>query len=221
MGAALGPAAAADVPGGYASLFWFAFEKSTAPMFVRDLERRFRRVNRAAVRRFDWDADALLGHRSDEVVASNEWKRLDGDWRELMRRGESTGEREIVMGSGRHTRMQFANRVANFDDERLVLTVALDLHDVPVRLRGAKGTQGQALTPRELEIIHHVALGKRAHEIADELVLAPSTVQTHIRNAMNKVGARSQAQLVAITLCHQILDADMLQRARSQSAQSA
>jgi PAS domain S-box-containing protein len=215
MPAARGSAATENGPGDYASLFWWAFENSTAPMWVRDLDRRYRRINPAAARRFDWDPADVIGQRSDQFVASREWTRLDGDWRELMRRGESTGEREVIMGDGRHTQIQFANRVARIEGHKLVLTVALDSRDVSRRNGERRQARGRHLTPRELEIIHHVALGQRAHEIADELVLAPSTVQTHIRNAMAKVGARSQAQLVAITLCHEMLDEELLARAGS------
>jgi DNA-binding CsgD family transcriptional regulator len=41
-------------------------------------------------------------------------------------------------------------------------------------------------------------MGYRAHEIAVDLGVADSTVRSHIRNAMRKAGARSQAQLVAL-----------------------
>jgi len=36
--------------------------------------------------------------------------------------------------------------------------------------------------------------------IAEELGIAHETVRTHVRNAQDKVGARSRAQLVAIAL---------------------
>ena len=49
------------------------------------------------------------------------------------------------------------------------------------------------LTPREREIVQLVALGGTGPEIADELGIAPETVRTHVRNAMDKLGARSRA----------------------------
>ena len=45
-----------------------------------------------------------------------------------------------------------------------------------------------------------VALGQTGPEIADELGIAHDTVRTHVRNAMDKVGARSRAHLVAKAL---------------------
>jgi hypothetical protein len=46
--------------------------------------------------------------------------------------------------------------------------------------------------------------GQRAHEIAEDLEIAESTVKTHLRNAMRKAGARSQAQLVALVCSGQL-----------------
>jgi DNA-binding NarL/FixJ family response regulator len=45
-----------------------------------------------------------------------------------------------------------------------------------------------------------LSLGSTGPEIADELQVAHNTVRTHVRNAMTKLGARSRAQLVAMSL---------------------
>jgi DNA-binding NarL/FixJ family response regulator len=71
------------------------------------------------------------------------------------------------------------------------------------RLRGNRTGHGQeivsdsALTGRELEIVEMIALGLSGPEIANELHLSHSTVRTHVRNAMNKLGVHSRAHLVA------------------------
>jgi PAS domain S-box-containing protein len=184
-------------------------------MWIRDRDRVLVRVNHAAQERLGFDLNKLIGKRSDVYVAQQDWKRLDVDWRELLRRGHWTGEREILRGDGRHVRAQLANRLALIDGEPLVLTVAIDLKDLPMSRRHEAAATDRPLTPREIEIVHYVALGRRAHEIADELGLAQSTVQTHLRNAMAKVGARSQAQLVAVTMCHGFLDSELLDQALS------
>ena len=49
-------------------------------------------------------------------------------------------------------------------------------------------------------------MGRRWHEIAADLFITQATVKTHVRNAMRKLGARSQAQLVAMTLATGMLD---------------
>ena len=52
------------------------------------------------------------------------------------------------------------------------------------------------LTDREMEILRHVAEGRTNQEIADLLVLSPSTVQTHRANIMAKLGLHSRTELV-------------------------
>ena len=208
--AGAGPATAASHPG-YEEFFWLAFRKSKNPMWIRDLDRVMVEVNDAALERFGYTRDQLVWTRSEKLVAPSDLQRLESDWRALLRTGNFVGERELITASGRHIRAQLASRIAEVGNRTLALMVTIDIALQPLERRGAN-TQGSRveLTRRELEIVHHVALGQRAHEIADELFIAPSTVQTHIRNAMAKVGARSQAQLVAFAFCHGMLDSELI-----------
>ena len=52
------------------------------------------------------------------------------------------------------------------------------------------------LTPRELEMLTLVGSGRSNQEIAEELVLSPSTVKTHVNRVMMKLGVHERAQLV-------------------------
>ncbi len=54
-----------------------------------------------------------------------------------------------------------------------------------------------ALTPREEEVIRLLAQGLTNQEIARRLVVAESTVKTHIRNILQKTGTRNRAEIVA------------------------
>lgn len=203
------PATAASDPG-YEAFFWLAFRKSKNPMWIRDLDRVLIDVNEAALERFGYTRDDLVGTRTEKVVAPSDRKRLESDWRALLRTGMFLGERELLTADGRHLRAQIASRVAMIGNRTLALMVAIDVALQPLVRRAGGSERTSKLTRRELEIVHHVAMGQRAHEIADELFIAPTTVQTHIRNAMAKVGARSQAQLVAFAFCHGMLDAELI-----------
>ncbi|MEN8653198.1 response regulator transcription factor [Streptomyces sp. 21So2-11] len=55
-----------------------------------------------------------------------------------------------------------------------------------------------ALTVREREVLVQVAGGHSNDEIAEQLVVSPLTVKTHVNRAMSKLGARDRAQLVVI-----------------------
>jgi DNA-binding CsgD family transcriptional regulator len=56
------------------------------------------------------------------------------------------------------------------------------------------------LTARESEILRHVAAGATNAEIATILGISPRTVQTHLANAFEKLGARNRAGAVAYVL---------------------
>jgi DNA-binding NarL/FixJ family response regulator len=54
----------------------------------------------------------------------------------------------------------------------------------------------EMLTNREREVVAQAAHGMSNDEIADAMVLSPTTVKTHISRAMIKLGAHDRAQLV-------------------------
>jgi DNA-binding NarL/FixJ family response regulator len=56
------------------------------------------------------------------------------------------------------------------------------------------------LTDREREIVAWVATGRSNDEIAEELVVSPATVRTHVSRAMLKLRARDRAQLVVFAI---------------------
>ena len=54
----------------------------------------------------------------------------------------------------------------------------------------------ESLTNREREVVALVAHGLSNDEIAEAMVLSPTTAKTHVSRAMIKLGARDRAQLV-------------------------
>jgi len=52
------------------------------------------------------------------------------------------------------------------------------------------------LTPKELELLRHLSRGRSYGETAQEMGIAISTVQTHIRNLYRKLDVHSQVQAV-------------------------
>jgi len=56
------------------------------------------------------------------------------------------------------------------------------------------------LTEREREMVAWVATGRSNDEIAEELVISPATVRTHVSRAMLKLRARDRAQLVVFAI---------------------
>jgi len=63
------------------------------------------------------------------------------------------------------------------------------------------GTGGASLTPREREVVRLTAEGKVMKEVGAQLGITARTVAFHKYRAMDKVGARSSADLVRFALC--------------------
>ena len=55
-----------------------------------------------------------------------------------------------------------------------------------------------ALTPREVEVLRHLAEGNRNKDIGDQLFISEETVKVHIKHIMEKLGASDRTQAVAI-----------------------
>lgn len=77
--------------------------------------------------------------------------------------------------------------------------------------RGAS-TGGEALPPtpsaedllsrRELEVLDMIAVGAQNSEIAESLVIAPTTVQSHVQHILRKLSARNRTEAAARYLRH-------------------
>lgn len=183
---------------GWASFFWAAFERSKNAMAVLDADRILLAINPALEESFGYPAAQLIGRRADVFLAPDDWKRADAEWTHVLRSDRVVNVREVRRSDGRHVRVQGAAIREIVTGRNLVLFVVIDERLKPVERSDEGSADGARLTRRELEIVTAVAMGRRVNEIAGDLGIAPVTVHTHLRNAMRKLGARSQAQLVAI-----------------------
>ncbi len=77
-------------------------------------------------------------------------------------------------------------------------------HEVAAELAAHIGDD--ALTPRELEVLKHVAAGRSNRRIAIELAVSEDTVKAHMKNIMSKLGADDRTHAVTIALKRGIID---------------
>jgi DNA-binding CsgD family transcriptional regulator len=89
-------------------------------------------------------------------------------------------------------------------DGRIRRIRAFDHTDIPDR--AVRRTRADTLSPREREVLGLLAAGRTVAEIAKDLYLSPFTVRTHVRNAKDKLQARTTAHAVAIALEEDVLD---------------
>lgn len=72
--------------------------------------------------------------------------------------------------------------------------------------RPAKVGSVSALSDREHQVIIMLARGMRLREIADELNLSTSTVATHKKRLMDKLGLKKNVDLMSFTAKHGLVD---------------
>jgi DNA-binding NarL/FixJ family response regulator len=66
--------------------------------------------------------------------------------------------------------------------------------------KNGNGNAEKTLSRRESEILSMLADGLTGEQIAQRLVLSPETIRTHIRNAMEKLDARTRTEAVVKAL---------------------
>lgn len=201
---------------GWSALFWTAFERSANPMALLGSDRVNVKINDAFAAALGYRSDQLVGRPADLFVPPKARKQMEADWAVVLRDGHTSGQIMIGHADGRCVEAQFAAHREVITGEQLVLFVVLELHTGPMSLQQERAGPPKRLTRRELDVVAEIAMGRTRAEIAEELFIAPGTVKIHIRHAMQKVGARSQAQLVAIALATGILDPATVMRALSE-----
>jgi len=191
--------------GGWPALFASAFGQSRNPMVLVDAERRVVDVNVAFARLLGRGRTGLIGHRIYEFIQDGPLA-TPTEWQRTLGRGRFTGDATLLAAGGTAVAVQWGATTEVATGRRLVLFVVLATSRWGGHFRRAEAARSGPLSAREREVVRRVALGDSGPEIAAELGIAHDTVRTHVRNAMDKLGARSRAQLVAKALGEALIE---------------
>ncbi|HME04290.1 MAG TPA: LuxR C-terminal-related transcriptional regulator [Solirubrobacteraceae bacterium] len=181
---------------GWEALFWDVFERSFNPIVLLDESRRLLNSNSAAVELLGYRPGYLIGRSIDELITSLSRAQRDREWRRALQTGEQSGTRTFRRRDGSEIEIDFAVRLVRVGERSLGVAVVLPLGRVT--LAREVGDQAAPLTAREREVVALIALGHDTNRIAGELFISPSTVRTHVKNAMAKLGVHTRAELVAV-----------------------
>ncbi len=198
------PAAVVDVAGsGWASLFWQAFRRSRNAMVLLDEHRRHVDVNGAYLKLLGYRRRALVGRPVYDFVDHGPVVTPE-QWRQALERPQFHGVVDAIRSDGGRITVEFAGHPELVTGRQLILVVVL--RSVPAGRRRKDETRGLVgtgvLSKREREVVKLLSLGATGPEIAEDLHVSHNTVRTHVHNAMTKMGARSRAQLVAMTMAN-------------------
>ena len=185
-------------PEGWAGLFSAAFLQSRNGMVLVDDSRRHVDANGAYLK--------LLGQRKDAVLGRPVWEFVaDGplmspqEWAAALAVKTFTGEAELIARDGSTVGVQWGATTEVVTGRRRSSSSPSAPPDgaaasVAASTRTPRSRRCPTASVRSCASSRPAAPGQRS---PIELRLAPHTVQTHVRNAMTKTGARSRAHLVA------------------------
>lgn len=185
-------------------------------IMVVDDDRRCLEANLAACRLLGLPRRAVIGRTFDDFLAAGMRSRVDHVWRafreggghagpfELSSQAAATEEVHITVTAnvlpGRHLLILSGGGAQIEEPEGATEpTRKATANHVPRFTRGGP-------TSREREVLALLAAGATDEQIAGLLELSPATVQTHVRNAKAKLGARTRAQAVALALQGGMID---------------
>lgn len=96
-----------------------------------------------------------------------------------------------------------------FMDASVSQEVIKKLAGIPAKEKITTGSDYDALTPREQEIVVLLAEGLGARDIAEKLFISPKTVENHRANIMRKLGVHSLMELTRYAAKLGLIDIDL------------
>jgi DNA-binding CsgD family transcriptional regulator len=137
--------------------------------------------------------------RIDELLAPESRPGIEMRWGDLIATGLSTARIVILRPDNARITVRygaFANVLTGVHVAAYFAEPGQDMR----ALRPARARRAGQLTRREQESLRLVAMGMTTTAAAEQLGISPETVRTHVRNAMNKLGARTRAQAIAVAM---------------------
>jgi DNA-binding CsgD family transcriptional regulator len=175
--------------------FWDVFHRSRSPMLMLDDDAVYTDANDAFCRAIARPREQVVGQRLGSLSTPERRAEAQAVWAELVAR------RHVVAG--------WTVTQPDGDTVGIEIVAAADLpgpgRHLAVCLPPSRAQPEGALSPREIEVTQLLARGLSGEQIAERLFLSPETVRTHIRNAMDGMGAHTRAQLVALALDSELI----------------
>jgi DNA-binding CsgD family transcriptional regulator len=112
--------------------------------------------------------------------------------------GADIAVREGAVARGRRSLLELEERALTSGLVPLVARIRRTLRTAGVRRSAPRGPNAAALTEREREVMRLVAAGLSSREIALNLGLARSTIESVVRSAMLKLDAKTRVQAAAL-----------------------
>jgi DNA-binding CsgD family transcriptional regulator len=160
---------------------------------VADDDRRYVHANAAACDLLGMAHEDLIGMRVEEITGTPP-DQVDEVWRRFLDAGVLVGTFPIPSPVGPRNVPYIS--IADISPGRHLA--------IFIPERGNR--DWQPLSQREREVVALVAGGATGREVGEALSVTAATVETHIRNAMRRLGARNRSHLVTLAILRHEID---------------
>ena len=154
---------------------------------VADDDRRYVHANAAACDLLGVSHDDLIGMRTEEITGTPAGE-VEEVWARFRRAGVLVGTFPLRGPVGARNMPYIA-----------IADVTPGRH-VAIFIPSRDQRDWQPLSQREREVVALVAGGATGREVGEALSVSAATVETHIRNAMRRLGARNRSHLVTLAI---------------------
>jgi PAS domain S-box-containing protein len=178
---------------------WSFFESAPVALLAADDDRHIVRANGRWCGLTGHDQESLVGKRMDDLLAPESRPGIDMRWSDLLHSGLATTRIVLLQPNGSRLAVRYG-AFANVLPGVHVGAFFAEPGQESRMLRPQRARRAGQLTRREQESLRLVAMGMTTTAAAEQLGISPETVRTHVRNAMNKLGARTRAQAIAVAM---------------------
>ena len=165
-------------------------------MVIADDARRYVAANPAACLLLRLPEEEVMRLRVDDLTPPEARGHVDELWAAFLREGTQRGTFELQMPDGPRLAVEYS-ATAHLDPGRH-LSILMFPPPSGEAEPDSRDEGVELLTDREREVLNLVAMGMGSTWIAAALGVSSSTVETHVRHCLGKLGARNRAHAIAL-----------------------
>lgn len=167
-------------------------------MVIADDDRHYVAANPAACLLLRLPEEEVLKRSIEDLTPAENRSQIAPMWEAFVRDGTQRGTFALLMPDGPTVQVEYS-ATANIEPGRH-LSIFLFPPGGTERPIPEHPPIPSLLTGREREVLGMVAMGMGSSWIAVALGVSPSTVETHVRHCLDKLGARNRAHAIALGL---------------------
>jgi DNA-binding CsgD family transcriptional regulator len=170
-------------------------DEEAVAVVVADDERRYVHANAAACDLLGIAHDELIGMRTEEITGTPAGD-VEAVWNRFRQAGVTVGTFPLRGPIGVRNVPYIAIADVTPGRHLAIFIPERDHHG------------WKPLSQREREVVALVAGGATGREVGEQLSVTSATVETHIRNAMRRLGARNRSHLVTLAILRHEIELD-------------